>query len=145
VPLLFLALKMPTTAFLDVCKQLPYRLLKSNTKYRGHSIDVHFKDATGSMSELFFPWKAVITLFMNGRSQSPLRLHKMHSQKSLTLLSGSLSEWGCSRVIYCSAKEGCQYVGYEWQQPGHFSITVHVKQKIVDAPLQLILRIGQGE
>jgi len=79
-------------------------------------------------------------MFLN---QSPLRLHMMHSQKSLTLRWRSFSEWGSDRVVYCFAKEGCQYIGYGKQRPGHFSITIHKRLKIVDASLTLIFRMGQ--
>jgi hypothetical protein len=78
-------------------------------------------------------------MFLN---QSPHRLHMTHSQKSLTLHWYSVSEWGSDRVVYCFAKEGCQYVGYGKQWPGHVSITIHTRLKIIDAPLTLIFRMG---
>ena len=76
-------------------------------------------------------------------NQSPLRLHMMHSQKLWTLRWRSFSEWSSDRVVYYFAKEGCQYIGYGKQRPGHFSITVHTRLKIVDIPLTLIFRMGQ--
>jgi len=143
VSLFFLALKATTISFLDVCKQSPIRLPRSNTRQRWHYIDASFLDGAGSVSLLLLTWKAANTSFMNGCNQSPLGLHKMHSQKSLTLHWRSFSEWDNHRVVYSVAKKGCQYVGYGWQQPGHFWNTVLTRRKIVDARSTLIFRMRQ--
>jgi len=81
---------------------------------------------------------------MNGCNQSPVRLPKMHRQKSLTLHRRSFSEWGSDHVIYSFPKKVCHYVGYGQHRPSHFAFTVHTRQKIVDALLTLIFRIGHG-
>jgi len=50
---------------------------------------------------------------MNVSDKSPLRLHKMHTQKLLTLRWGSFSECGRACIVNFFAKEACQYIGYE--------------------------------
>jgi len=114
-----------------------YRTYKPNNHSR--SIDAHFQDAAGSMMLLFWISKAANTSFMNGCVHSPLRLPKMHSQKSLIICWCSFSEWGSERMIYSFAKRRSQNVGYEWHRPHHRSITRLTRLKIVDAPLTLIL------
>ena len=142
--LLVFALRVTTTSFLDVCKQSPFRLRRSNAKNCWYSIDAHFQNGTGSVSVLFLPRKAANTSFMNGWNQSPVRLHKMHGQKSLKLRWRSFSEWGSGRVVHCFAKESCQFIGYGKQRPGYISITVLTRLKIIDTLLTFIFRIGQG-
>jgi len=138
------ALKAATTSFLDVCRQSPFRLSRSYNKNHWRSIDDHFQDRTRSVSVLFLPRKAANTTFMNGCNQSPVRLHKMHSQRLLTLRGRSFSAYGSRRAVHCFAKTGCQYIHYGEQRPGHISITVLTRIKIVDARLTLIFWMGQG-
>jgi len=75
-------------------------------------MDAHFQDGTGSVSVILLTWKAANSSIMNGGNQSPLNLHKMHSQKWLTLQWRSFSEWGSDRVIYSFAKECSKYDSY---------------------------------
>jgi len=67
VCLRFLALKVAITWFLNVCKQSPYRLPRSNTNNCWHSIDTHFQDGTESVSELFLDIKAADSFEKNNR------------------------------------------------------------------------------
>jgi len=56
-----------------------------------------------------------------------------------------ISEWGSDRVAFFFAYKGWQYVGYVNQGPNWLVITLHTLPKIVDAPLTLILRMGQWQ
>ena len=62
-----------------------FNYLTYKTKNRWRSVDAHFQDGAGSLILSFLTWKAANTSFMNGCNQSPLRLPKMRSEKSLTL------------------------------------------------------------
>ena len=98
--LLFLALNTTNTLFLDICKQLPGRLPRSNTEDCWHSVDTHFQDGAGSVLLLHFSQKPANTSFINGCNQSPHRLHIMHSQTLLTPCQRLFSEWCSDCVIY---------------------------------------------
>jgi len=87
-----------------------YRTYKTRNDWR--SSDADFQDGAGSMMLLLLTWQAANTSFTNGCNHLPLRLPKMHSQKSLRLHWRSSSEWGSERIVYSFAKKGCQYVGY---------------------------------
>jgi len=75
------------------------RISRCNTKNRWHSVDAHFQYWAGSVLLLFLTRKAATTAFMNCCIQSPVRLHKIHSETSLTLRWGSFSEWGSDFVV----------------------------------------------
>jgi hypothetical protein len=49
------------------------------------TIDVHYQNATGTVSELFLTLHAGNTSFMNGGNHSQLGLHIMHCQKWLAI------------------------------------------------------------
>ena len=79
----------------------PFNYPTYKTKICWHSVDAHFQHGAGSMMLLFMTGKAANTSFMNGCNHLPLRLPKMHSQKSSMLHWRSFSEWGSDHnVIY---------------------------------------------
>jgi hypothetical protein len=80
---LFLALNTTNTLFLDLCKQLPGKLPRSNTEDSWRSVDTHYQDEAGSMLLFDFLQKPANTSFINSCNQSPHRLHIMHSQTNL--------------------------------------------------------------
>ena len=67
----------------------------------------------------------------------------MESQKLLMLRWWSFSRSGRERVTVSSAFIGSQFYAYAYQWTNHFSFTWLTRQKIVDAPLTLIFRMGQ--
>ena len=89
------------------------RSLSITVLLRPKIVDTNFQDWAGSELLILLTRKAANTSFMNGCNQSPLRLLKMHSQKSLTFHYHPLSEWGSDCVVYSFAKKGWQYVGYK--------------------------------
>jgi len=56
----------------------------------------------------------------------------------------SVSGWGRERVAIVFASKSSQYLTYGWLKPIASEITHDAKPKIVDIPLTLIFRIGQG-
>jgi len=138
---LFCQARLPVRWLWGAATRSLFKYCTYNTKIHWCSVDAHFQNGAGSMRLLFLTWKAANASFKNGCNQSPLRLPKMHSQKSLMLHWRSFSE--CSdHVVYFFDTKHCQYVGYEWHQPRHHSITLLTRLKIVDAPLMLILMYG---
>ena len=73
-----------------------------------------------------------------------LRWPKMRDLESLTLSWHSFSRWGKECVAFSFAIEGGQYLSYDYLQPIATQITQDARPKIVDAPLTLISRMGQG-
>ena len=116
---------------------------RCKTKNHWRSIDTHFQDGAGSVFLWFFAQKAANASFMLIFDQSPLRLPKMESQKSLTLGWRWFSEWVSDCVTFSSAYKGCQWVDYEYFWPDQSLITIFTRPTIVDAPLTLTFRIGQ--
>jgi len=115
---------------------LNYQIRK--TKNCWHSMDAHFQDGVGSVSLLFLPLMAANVSSMDGCNQSECRLPKIQTQQLLTLCWRSFSEWGSDCVAFSFAYKGCQYVGYAYHPPNHFSITVLTRLEIVDALMMLI-------
>jgi len=67
----------------------------------------------------------------------------MQGQKSLTLRWRSFSRSGSVPVTVSFAFKGNQHYAYAEQWINDFSITWFARQKIIDAPLMLIFRMGQ--
>jgi len=77
-------------------------------------------------------------------NHAPLRLPKMWDCSWLTLIWCSFSSWGREHVASDFAYIGCQYLSYDYLQPIPTLITQDARPNIVDAPLTLISRMGQG-
>jgi len=68
----------------------------------------------------------------------------MHSHNWLMFRWRLFSQWGSDRIIYSFAREGYRYIGYGLQRPRYFPIPAVTRLQIIDAPLMLIFRMGQG-
>jgi hypothetical protein len=76
---------------------------------------------------------------------SPPRLSKIHDQESLTLRWHSLSWWGRECFTFSFAYEGSKYYVYDYLQLVGPKVIHATWQIIIDAPLRLIVMMGQGE
>jgi len=68
----------------------------------------------------------------------------MPDHKWFTLSWRSFSWWGRERVASSSAYKGRQYLSNDFLQPIATQITHDARPKIIDTPLTLISRMGQG-
>jgi len=75
---------------------------------------------------------------------SPVILPRMQNQKLLTLCWWSFLGWGRERAAIIFAPKGGQYLIYGCLQPITSGITQDARPKIIDAPLTVIFRMGQG-
>ena len=108
------------------------------------SVDAHFHDGAGNMALSLFRIKAAKTLIMHTNYQITSELPYLQDQKSLTLRWCSYSEWRREHVALSFSLKASQYHIYEWPQLIAMQITNDARPKIVDAPLTLIFRMGQG-
>jgi len=109
-----------------------------------HSVDARSHDGAGNVALSLFPIKVSNTMSMNSNNQIASELPDLQDQKLLTLRWCSYSEWGREPVALSSAWKASQYHIYEWRQPITTQITNDARPKLVDAPLMLIFRMGQG-
>jgi len=114
------------------------------TKNCWHSIDAHFQDGAGRLLLSLLPIQAANTSFITICNLSPPRLPKIHDQESLTLHWRSFSWWGRETFTVSFAYTGSQYFIYNYLQPIAPQITQDTWSRIVDAPLTLIFKMGQG-
>jgi len=92
----------------------------------------------------YLPMTAANVLYIDVCEYSPIRLPNMQDQKSLTLHSQSFSDWGRECVTISFAYKGSRYVIYERLHPIATRITQGARPKIMDMPLTVIFRMGQG-
>jgi len=105
---------------------------------------VTVQEAVVGMSLAYLPREAANLSLIEVYKHAPLTLPKMRDHKSLTLSWRSFSTWGRERVISCFTNKGGQYLSYDYLKPIATQITQNVRPKIIDAPLMLISRMGQG-
>jgi len=74
----------------------------------------------------------------------PLGINMMQDQKSLTFKGHSFSRCGREHVASSFAYKGGQYLINQYCQPIATQVTHDTKPQIVDPPLTLTFRIGQG-
>ena len=108
------------------------------------SVDAHFHDVVTFVSCTVSVEKAAMNSYIKYCHQATLRLAKMQDQQSLTLHWHSFSGWVMKRVDKVFATEGGQYFMYGCLQLIASRITHDVRTKIVDPPLTLSFRMGQG-
>jgi len=90
------------------------------------------------------PIMAANSLLIGVCNQEPFRLPEMQDKKFLMLCCRSVSRLGRERVACPFATRGCQDFDYVYWQPGHIFICRLTGPEIVDAPLMLIFKFGQG-
>jgi len=73
-----------------------------------------------------------------------LWLTMMQGQQLLMLRWCTFSRWGSEHVTFCFFYKGGQYFVYDCLQPVAVQITQDTRPTIVDAPLTLIIKLGQG-
>jgi len=73
-----------------------------------------------------------------------LQVTIMEGQQLLTLHWRSFSWWGREYFTFSFAYKGSQYFVYDYVQPIVHKITHETWPRIIDAPLTLIFRMGQG-
>jgi len=101
-------------------------------------------EAVTGMSLTYLPRVPANSSGIKVCDHAPLRLGKMRDRKLLTLHWLSFSRWGRYHVGSSFAFQGGQYLSYDYPQPIATQIIQDARPKIVDAPLTLISRIGQG-
>ena len=89
------------------------------------------------------PIKAANDSFMTACNLSAVWLPWTHDQKLLTLQWCSFSRWGREGISICFAYKGGQWFLYDRLQPIGYVITQNAWPIIVDAPLTLIVIMGQ--
>ena len=100
-------------------------------------------DCPGNIA-CYLPIKAANSRYIDVCDHWPFRLPKMQDQQSLTLRWRSLSEWGRECVAFSFAYKGSLSLIYERLHPIATQIAQEVRPKIIDSPLTLIFRMGQG-
>jgi len=95
------------------------------------------------------PWacwhiKTVKTMYIEKNGHIQLWLTTMQCQQLLTHGWCTFSKWGREHVAFSFPYKGSQYFVYDWLQPVAPQITEDTRPTIVDAPLTLILTMGQG-
>jgi hypothetical protein len=90
------------------------------------------------------PIKPANSRYIDVCDHSPIRLPKMQDQKSLSLHWCSFSEWSRVCVTFSFASEGSLYLVYEHLHRIATQITQGARPKIIDSPLTLTFRMGQG-
>ena len=109
-----------------------------------HSVDAHSHDGAGHVDLSLFPIKAANTLITNSNNQIASELPESQEQESLMLRWHTYSEWGRECVALSVAWKASQYHIYEWPQPIATQISNDARPNIIDTPLTLIFRMGQG-
>ena len=92
----------------------------------------------------YLPIKASNSWYIDVCDHSPVGLPKVQEQKLLTLCWRSFSEWGRECVTFSFAYKCSLYLIYKHLHPIATQITQDARPKIIDSPLTLVLRIGQG-
>ena len=101
-------------------------------------------EAVTGMSLAHLPNQVANSFITEVGEQAPYWLPIMRAQISLTLSWRLFSRWGRECVTSSFAYEGSQYLIYDCLQPISTQITQDGSPKIVEAPLTLISRMGQG-
>ena len=101
-------------------------------------------EAVARITLAYLPIMAANSLFIGVCDQERFRLPEMQDQKSLTLRWRSFWRWGRERVSFSFAYKGRQRFDYVYSLPCPVFITRLTGPKIVDTPLTLILKMGQG-
>jgi len=105
-------------------------------------VTVQEDDAGTSLA--YLPREAANSSLIEVRNPAPLWLPKTGDLKLLTFIWRSFAWWGTERVVSVCAYNGGQYLGYDYLQPMPALITQDARPKIINAPLTLISRMGQG-
>jgi len=88
--------------------------------------------------------KAANDLFLTVCNLSHPILPTIHDQQLLTLRWRTFLRWGREGIAICFAFKGSQWFLYDCLQPVAPHITQDTRPTIVDAPLTLIYKMGQG-
>jgi len=110
-----------------------------------HSVEAHIHDQAGSVLLPFWPIMAANIFSMYQTGQISDQLPDIQDQKSLTLHWCPFSWSGSESVAFFWAYKGGQNFHYASKRRNLWAITSIRRQKIVDAPLTLIVIIRQGE
>jgi len=121
---------------------LDYQIGKAENCW--HSVDDHCHDEVAHMLGTVSDEKATRTLYMNYSHNPTFILATMQDQQSMMLHWCSFSGLGREHVASVFACKGSQYLVYGCLKPIASYITDDARPKIVDAPLRLIFRMGQG-
>jgi hypothetical protein len=114
------------------------------TKNRWRLVDAYCHNGAGSVWFSFWPIEAADTMFMTMCNLSSPRFSKIHDQESLTLRWCSFSRWGREHFTVSSAYKGSQDAVYGYTQSVAHQIMQVTCPRLVDAPLTLIVIMGQG-
>jgi len=123
-------------------RRLDYAICKTKIFWRG--IDTHVHEGVTYMSCTVSVEKPAITSYMNYCNNATFTFARMQDQQSLTLHWCSSSGWGRECVAFVFAPTGGQYLIYRCFQPIASEISQDARAKIIDVPLMLIFRMGQG-
>jgi len=110
------------------------------SQHCSHSVDEHFPHGAGSISPTLLHIEATNTLFTNVYNLAHPILPTIHDQQSLTLRWRSFSRWG---IAINFAYNGGQWFLHNSLGTICSVSTQHANPIIVDAPLTLILQMGQ--
>jgi len=83
-------------------------------------------------------------MYIDNNGHIALYITIMEGQQSLTLRWRSFSWWGREHSTFSLAYKGSQYFVYDYGQPIAHKITQDTWPRIVNTPLALIFRMGQG-
>jgi len=100
--------------------------------------------ASTKSSWAFWNIKTVKTLYIEINGHIVLWLTTMQGQQSLTLHWRSISRLGREHFIFSFSYKCGQYFVYDCLHTVALQITQDIQQTIVDAPLMLIVEMGQG-
>jgi len=105
---------------------------------------VTVREAVVGTSLAYLSWGAANSSWIEVCNHAPLSLPKLRDLKSLSLIWRWFSRWGRERVTSAFAYTGGQCICYDHLHPMPTLIIQDARPRIVDTPLTLISRMGQG-
>jgi len=116
----------------------------NKTWNRWRSVDARCQDGAGSVLLALLPIKDGNTSITCIHYQIVFVLPDLQDQKLLKLRWHSVSRWGREHHAFFLAYNGWQHFHYVYSLPNRVCITQLTGPKIVEAPLTLIFKMGQG-
>ena len=108
------------------------------------SVDAHFQNGARSFLLFLVRIKNCTTSIMYNHYRIACSLPNLQDQKLLTLCWCSSSWWCRELGALCFAYKGWQHVNSVYSLPNRVFVTRFTGPRIVDAPLTLIVKMGQG-
>jgi len=113
---------------------------RCKAKNRWCSVDAHAQNGAVTVLLSLLLITAANWSILPNSNQINYQIPYLQHQKLLTLCRHSFLEWGIDCVAVSFLLKSCQYIIYPKKWPYHYSFTILVSPKIIDAPLTLILR-----